>query len=324
MTVIVDAFGGDNAPAAVLQGCAGAHKELGAQILLVGAREAIMHCASEHSISLEGCKILHAPAVLKMEDDPRAAVEGTSVSVGLHALASGEGSAFVSAGSTAGLVLLANGILGCVPGAKRAAIATVIPTMRMPVVLIDSGANLNCTPQILRQFAMMGAAYARQVLGIQMPRAGLLNIGAEPNKGDALHRETYALLSANPQSTFEFIGNVEAREVPVGCCDVLVADGFSGNIFLKTYEGVAMALLESLEQSGRMNTPVTIKQTLKKLRVHMDYSQYGGAPLLGFGKVVIKAHGISNALAIRNAIRQAIACAAVDVAGSIKEAMSIL
>jgi len=298
MRIIVDAHGGDNAPLAVLQGCVEVGKKYSIDILLIGNKETIKHCAAEHSISLGGCEILAASAE-------------NSISIGLKALAAGKGEAFVSAGSTGQLVMEANRIIGRQAGIHRTAIAAVVPTIKEPFVLIDSGANLRCTPEILLQFAQMGAKYASDVLGVKTPRVGLLNIGTEPDKGDELHRDTYALLKGHiTPCLYSFIGNVEAREVPFGCCDVLVADGFSGNIFLKAYEGTALAMLSGVKEIYRKNfltkiSSLLISKGLIKLRNHMDYSQYGGAPLLGFNAVVIKAHGSSNAQAICNAIHQA-------------------
>ncbi|MDR1805736.1 MAG: phosphate acyltransferase PlsX [Clostridium sp.] len=312
MNIIVDAFGGDKAPLSVLRGCAAAYADYGIKTSLAGDEKQILACADENNISLDGCRLL-------------AAGERDGMEAGLAALAAG-GGAFVSAGETGKLVLLADKHIGRLAGIKRAAIAAVLPSLGSPFILIDSGANLNCVPQTLEQFALMGAEYSRAVFGTQKPRVAMLNIGAEASKGDSLHREAFALLSKESVS-YEFIGNAEARELPFGVCDVVVADGFSGNVFLKSYEGTAAALFLSLKQVFRatpaaMLSSLLIKKQMLALKNKLDYKQYGGAPLLGFTKTVIKAHGASDSVAICNAVRQAELCVRQGLAETLAEKLS--
>jgi len=252
----------------------------------------------------------------------------TSMAVGLKALA-GQGyeskyDAFVSAGSTGALLVGATLIVKRIRGVRRAAIAAVMPSAERPFVLLDAGANAECTAEMLGHFALLGSAYARHVLGIENPRVGLVNIGTEEKKGDHLRQETYQALSES--KSVNFIGNIEARELPLGGCDVAVADGFTGNVILKLYEGMGKMFTGKLKglflgnPLGWLSAPFAAPGLLK-LKKQMDYKEYGGAPLLGVSGVVIKAHGSSDAKAIFNAIRQAKACVEGDVVGMIKEGL---
>ncbi|NMP36698.1 MAG: phosphate acyltransferase PlsX [Clostridiales bacterium] len=310
MKVIADAFGGDNAPLEILKGCADAVKELGVEIIAVGKENEIKKCASENGISLENITIHDAPDVMKMTDDPlgiRHASNQTSMAIGLRMLAAGEGDAFVSAGSTGALVVGGTFIVKRIKGIKRAAIASVMPSEKQPFMLIDSGANLDCTPETLVQFATMGNIYMHNILGVASPRIGLANIGTEETKGTPLYVEAYKLLK---ECDFNFIGNAEVRDIPAGVCDVVVADGFTGNVILKMYEGVASSIAHRVSALFKKNAVSKLAAALvmggiKDFKKQMDYKEFGGAPLMGLRKPVIKAHGSSDARAFKNAVRQA-------------------
>ncbi len=310
MRIIVDAFGGDNAPLEILKGCALAVREEGLSVLLAGETEEIKQCAAQNGISLAGIEILHAPDKLLMTDhagDILKAKSESSMAVGLKALAAGEGDAFVSAGSTGALVMGSTFLVKRIQGIRRAAIASVLPTNAGPLLLLDCGANADCTPEFLLQFAFMGGIYAQKVLRIARPRVSLVNIGTEETKGGKLQTAAYALMR---QEERFFAGNIEAREIPFGGCDVAVADGFTGNVILKMYEGVASALMANIKAIYKKNifttlSALAVKGGLTDLKKRMDYTEFGGAPLLGTAAPVIKTHGASDAKAVKNALRQA-------------------
>lgn len=327
MKIIADAFGGDNAPLEILKGCETAVRELGVTILLTGDEAKIRACAQENGISLDRMEILHAPDVMGMEDAPTSIAKekgDTSMAVGLKALAEGRGDAFVSAGSTGALVVGATLIVKRIRGVRRAAIASVLPSNKAPFLLMDCGANVECTAQMLDQFGAMGSFYMQKVLGVERPRVGLANIGTEKTKGGPLQLEAYELMET---SDYHFIGNVEARDVPFGACDVLVADGFTGNMLLKMYEGVAGAMMVNIKAIFKKNlltklSALMIKNGLMDFKKRMDYTEFGGAPLLGISKPVIKAHGSSNAKAFCSAIRQAKQFSETGVIENIANAVS--
>ena len=323
MKIIVDAFGGDNAPLEILKGCRSAADDFKVEIILVGDEEKIYSCANQNGIKLDGMEILDAPDVMLMTDSPSEVLKSkknSSMAVGLQALADGKGDAFVSAGSTGALVMGATFLVKRIKGVKRPAIGSVLPSNDKPFLLLDCGANADCTAEHLKQFAQMGSIYMEKFVKCKSPRVALANIGAEDSKGDRLRHEAFSLLK--DCSDINFIGNVETRDVPYGCCDVLVADGFTGNIILKLYEGVAGAMMDNIKSifkksSITMLAAMMVKGGLLGLKMRMDYSEFGGAPLLGVNGVVIKAHGSSDAKALRNAIRQAKTCAEMDVVGTI-------
>ena len=322
--IIVDAFGGDNAPLAALKGSELAVKELGVNIVLVGSEPEIHRVALQNDISLVGMEIIHAPAIFDMHDEPTSVLKengDTSLAVGLKALAEGKGDAMVSAGSTGALAVGATFITKRIKGIKRPAIATVIPTPKSRFLLIDAGANAECRPEMLLSFGVMGAKYVELSMGVKNPRVGLLNNGTEDTKGDKLRVETYQLLKNSP---LNFVGNIEAREVMSDKCDVLVTDGFSGNIVLKLSEGVALSFYGLIKQAFVRGTisklaALMVKKNLRSMKKLMDYSEVGGAPLLGVKKAVIKAHGSSNERAFKNAIRQANAFASSGAITAISE-----
>jgi len=320
MRIIVDAMGGDNAPMEIVKGALNAHKNSGVEIVLVGKEEEILRCANECGGISAGVSVVNATEVIEICDDPATAFKkkkDSSVTVGLNMLKNGEGDAFVSAGSTGALLSAATLLVKRVRGIRRAALSPVIPTAAGHAVLIDCGANAECTVEYLTQFAYLGSFYAKRVLGVESPRVGLLNIGAEPSKGDTLRRETYVALSAaGERGELNFIGNIEAKEAVKGGCDVIVADGFSGNIMLKTIEGVGSFLGKEIKSMFMQSlktkiAALLVKSGLSAFKERLNPDTIGGTAFLGISKCVIKAHGSSGAVAIENAIRQA-----VEVAGS--------
>ena len=328
MKIIVDAFGGDNAPLEILKGCRRAADKLGITMVLAGPEDQIKACAAENKISLRGMEILHAPAVFEMEYEPQTILRehgDTSMAAGLKALAAKEGyDAFVSAGSTGALMVGATLIVKRIRGVRRAAIGAVMPTAGRPFILLDAGANSECTAEMLGNFALLGSVYAKHVLGAENPRVGLVNNGTEANKGDPLRQEAHALLSE--RANINFIGNIEARELPLGGCDVAVTDGFTGNVMLKLYEGTGKMFIGKLKGLFLGNplgwlAALPAAPGLLKMKKQMDYKEYGGAPLLGIDGIVIKAHGSSDAKAIFHAIRQAKACAEGRLAETIREGL---
>lgn len=323
MKIIVDAFGGDNAPLEILKGCAQAHAEYGVELIVTGDEEIIKKVAKDNGISLDGCEIVHAPDVISMEDDPtdmRKSKSGCSMAVGLKLLAEGRGDAFVSAGSTGALVVGATMFVKRIKGIKRAALAPVMPNNSGFYMLIDSGANVECRPEMLQQFGVMGSTYMNRVMNVKNPRVGLVNVGTEDSKGGELQHEAFALLKKSPVN---FIGNVEARDIPDNACDVAVCDGFTGNVVLKLTEGVASMLMGNLKAIFKKNmvskiAAMMIMKGFRELKHKMDYNEYGGAPLLGIAKPVFKAHGSSKATALKNAIRLSMDFAANNVISEIE------
>lgn len=310
MKIIVDAFGGDNAPLSVLEGASLAVKEYGVEILLAGDETKIKACANENNISLEGMEILQADDIMDMHDDPTEIIKSkknTSMAVGLKALAEDQGDAFVSAGSTGALVVGGTLIVKRIKGVKRVALASFIPGKNNNYLMLDIGANADCRPEMLYQFGIMGAAYMENVDGRKNPTVGLLNIGTEDTKGNELCKEAYSLLKNAP---INFVGNVESREIPKGDVDVVVTDGFTGNVALKLIEGVSLTMFSMIKNVLYKNiktkiAALMIKKGLYEIKAKSDYTEVGGAPLLGTRKPVFKAHGSSNGKAIKNAIGKA-------------------
>ncbi len=322
MRIIVDAMGGDNAPLAPVLGVLEAAKSCTAQITLVGREAEIRALLQERSLSLpENVDIRNAEDVVDMHDDPASVVrkrKDSSMVLGLQALANGEGDAFVSAGSTGALLTGATLIVKRVKGVRRAAMGPAIPNKAGGITVIcDCGANAECTPEFLLQFALMGSLHAQKYYHIASPKVGLLNIGTEDSKGTPLQKEAYALLTdAHNKGLIHFSGNVEARDVPLGAVDVVVCDGFSGNVLLKSIEGTA-AFMGSLLKHRVFKRNIWgnigylfCKPGVTELMDMMDYRTIGGTQFLGIKKPVIKAHGSSDALAFRNAVFQA--CHAVE------------
>lgn len=310
MKVIVDAFGGDNAPREIIKGAKLAADELGYDIVLVGDEEKIKGEAIKNNVSIENMQIVHAPDVISMEDAPTDILKSknnSSMAVGLRLLAQGEGDAFVSAGNSGALCVGATLIVKRIKGVKRCAFAPVIPKSNGFFMLIDSGANVECRPEMLKQFGIMGSIYMKNVMTVANPRVGLVNVGTESTKGDELRFEAFNLLK---DSNINFIGNIEAREIPADCADVVVADGFTGNIILKFYEGMAKEMFSKFKNifvksfKNKLASAVLMPD-IQEMKKHIDYKEYGGAPLIGISKSVFKAHGNSDAKTFKNAIRLA-------------------
>jgi glycerol-3-phosphate acyltransferase PlsX len=316
MKIIVDAMGGDNAPAAIVQGALDAHKAHGVDIILVGRAAEVLRAVEacgEKNLPA-GVEIRDASEVVEIADDPATAFKlkkDSSLTVGLNLLKSGAGDAFVSAGSTGALLAGATLLVKRIRGIRRAAMGPVIPTATGRAILCDCGANAECTPEYLLQFAYLGNYYAKRVLGVETPRVALLNIGAEAEKGDSLRHETHALLqAAGDAGRINFVGNIEANDAMMGGADVLVADGFTGNIMLKSLEGTGKFLLKELKKVFLSGTKTKlaaalVKSDLGEMKKLLDPSEIGGTPFLGISKPVIKAHGSSDARAICNAILRA-------------------
>ena len=316
MKIIVDAMGGDNAPQAIVQGALDAHKQHGVDILLVGRAAEVLRAveACGEKTLPAGVELKDASEVVEISDDPATAFKmkkDSSLTVGLNLLKAGEGNAFVSAGSTGALLSGATLLVKRIRGIRRAAMGPVIPVLGGRAVLCDCGANAECTPEYLMQFAYLGNYYAKRVLGVEKPRVALLNIGAEEEKGDALRHETYALLQAASEAgRLHFTGNIEASDVMMGGADVVVADGFTGNIMLKSLEGTGKFLLKELKKMFLSSTKTKlaaamVKSDMADMKKLLDPSEIGGTPFLGISKPVIKAHGSSDARAICNAVLRA-------------------
>ncbi len=312
MKIIIDVMSGDHAPLELLKGALLAADEYHVPIAVVGNQAEITRVAAENALSLDSVEVVHAEDVICMEDKPLSIIREkseSSMAVGLRMLQNGEGDAFLSAGNTGALLAGATLLVRRIKGIRRAAIATYLPFPK-PVLLMDSGANLTVTPDDMEQFAYMGSFYMEKMHGVRAPRIGLLNNGAEATKGLPLQIESYEKLTANEE--LRFVGNVEAKEIPFDACDILLADGFTGNIVLKYTEGMGKFMLSTLKQLFTQNaitkmSAMAMKGQLSALKKQFDAAEYGGAPLLGISRPVIKAHGSSDARAIKNAVMQTIA-----------------
>ena len=310
MRIIVDAFGGDHAPLEILKGCALAVQEYGVDILACGDEAKMRQVSQEHGVCLDRISLVNAPRVISPEIDPVEVVKSyddCSMAVGLKMLANGEGDAFVSAGSTGAIAVGASLYVKRIKGIKRAALATVIPCKGGCYLLVDVGANKECRPEMLVQFGIMGSLYMENILGVQTPRVGTVNIGTEDNKGLELQKLTNEQMQNAP---VHFTGNVEPRDLPFGGCDVAVCDGFTGNVILKLTEGLGKWFADELRGIFTATTASKLGYLLVRggvagFKDKMDYKEYGGAPFLGITRPVIKAHGSSDARAFKNAIRQA-------------------
>lgn len=311
--IVLDAVGGDNAPAAVVAGALEAVQHLDLEVLLVGPEAQVAAELRRQTGSVvppERIRLVEAPEVIGMGEHPVSAVRSkraSSIVVGLRLISSGEGDAFVSAGSTGAAMAAAVFELKRIPGIDRPALATAFPTKTGPTLLLDVGANVEAKPNNLLQFAVMGSVYSEQVYGVPTPRVGLLNIGEEESKGHPVYQEAYQLLQNAP---INFIGNVESKDIPSGVADVIVMDGFVGNVIIKLSEGLATNVVEILRTEIRRNPlsavfALGLMPAFRRVRRRVDYAEYGGAPLLGVNGVCIVAHGRSNPLAIRSALRVA-------------------
>lgn len=335
MRIIVDAMGGDNAPKAMVEGAIEAVREYGAKVVLVGRGEEILTVIRDNGMKElpAGVEIAHAGQVVEILDNPATAFrekKDSSLSIGLNLLREGKGDAFVSAGSTGALLSAATLLVKRIKGIRRAAMAPVIPTGNGGAVLIDCGATADCTPEYLLQFAFMGSYYAEHVLGRPEPRVGLLNIGTEESKGTDLQREAFTLLkSAGAAGRIHFVGNIEAREAIEGSVDVIVTDGYSGNIFLKAMEGTGLFLTREIKKMFKKSftsklAAFLVRDGIKALKKQLDAGEVGGTALIGISKPVIKAHGSSDAFAMKNAIRQAVQFAESGIIEDITENISYM
>jgi len=310
MKIIVDVMGGDKAPLETVKGAIAALREWNdLELILVGNRAEIEKIAGEEGFDLSSVEIVHTDGVITMEDDPMCvtrAKKDSSMALGLRMLADGRGDAFVSTGNTGALFTGGTLIVRKVKGVQRAGIGTVMP-FQTPVLLLDSGANVTVVPENLEQFAMIGSVYMKKMFEIERPRVGLLNNGSEACKGTEVQQTAYKLLSE--QKDVHFVGNIEGSVLPFDCCDVIVTDGFLGNIMLKSSEGVLKLMLKKLKAMFKGPTGILayllLKSKLRGLKKQFDPAEIGGAPILGLSKPVIKAHGSSDAKAFKNAIRQA-------------------
>ena len=326
--IALDAMGGDNAPDAIVEGALRAlRKYRDIRILLVGPEEKLRGMIAGADVK-DRIEIQNATEVIEMDEAPMLAVrkkKDSSMVVAMNAVREGRAGAVVSAGSTGAVLACGMFKIGRIPGIERPACAPVLPGLKKHVLLIDSGANVDCQPKYLLQFGLMGSVYMKNVMGVQEPQVGLVNIGAEAEKGNKLTKETYELMQA--QDSYKFAGNCEGRDIFTGDFDVVVADGFAGNIILKHTEGLAKALFSMIKQELMASLPTKIgallaKPAFKKLKRRMDYNSVGGAPLLGVNGAVVKAHGSSGAEAIENAIAQAKRMLEGDVVGKIREGLA--
>ena len=325
MRIVIDAYGGDNAPVEIVKGASLASNEYGCEITLTGNETEINSVISEHSLSFKGeLKIVNTNDVISMHDDPTSLLKAhseSSMALAFKELAGGNADAFVSAGSTGALVVGGTLMVKRIKGIKRPALAGMIPSPKGHYMLMDMGANAECRPEMLCQFGIMASVYLENVEGIDNPAIGLLNIGTEDTKGTELQKEAYTMLQNAP---INFVGNIESREMPKGECDAVITDGFTGNIALKLIEGTASTLFKLIKQVLYKNifnklAALVIKKDLYALKSMMDSSEVGGAPLLGVKKPVIKAHGNSDAKAIKNAVKQAITFTETGVIEKISE-----
>ncbi len=327
MNIIIDAMGGDHAPHEIVKGAAQASKIYDSKLILVGDRAVVEKHLKENDADMKKIDIVHTDVVVTMEDDPISVVRGkkeSSMGVGLRMLKT-EGDAMVSAGNTGALHAGSSLLVRPLKGVHRSGIATLLPFAR-PILMMDCGANTNVTAEYLEQWAIMGSIYMKNVHGIDTPAVGLLNNGTEECKGTQVQVDAYQRLKM--LDNIRFAGNIESREIPFGACDVLITDGFTGNITLKLVEGMAKFLFGTLKTMYTKNTATKLaylmmKDQLKGLKNDFDASEYGGAPLLGLRKPVIKAHGSSDARAICNAVRQAEAFVRTGVIDQIGEAMAV-
>ena len=310
MKIAIDAFGGDNAPDEVVKGAVDAVKEYGVDIVLTGDTKKLDECFERLGLSKDHITFEQADGVIEIEDNPKMILKekkNCSMGVAMQMVADGRADAMISAGSTAALVMGGTLIVKRIKGVKRPSLTPVMPGLNNMYILLDGGANVDCRPDMLRQFAVMGSVYMNKIMGVDNPKVGLLNVGAEEEKGRELEQETYALLK---NSTLNFTGNVEARNAALGEVDVVVTDGFTGNIYLKTVEGMGKFMKASLKKIffRNLGTKIGARFTMKGIKEiskQMDYRETGGSPLLGTAKPVLKAHGSSDALAFKNAVRQA-------------------
>ena len=325
MRIAIDAFGGDHAPDCIVEGAVEAAKQFAAaRMMLVGDEARVRDLLKKYGgDALPNVSVVHAPGVIGADEEPVRAVrrkKDASMVVAAELVRGGEADALISAGNTGALMASGLLVVGRMKGIERPALAPMIPTMDGAGVLaLDLGANMDATAEQLVQYAVMGSIYRKRVHGIREPRVGLLNVGTEPGKGNELCKAAYPLLEAAP---IRFVGNIEARDILSGPCDVLVCDGFAGNVLLKALEGTALAIMGELKNLMTRSfvtklAAAVLKPGLRAFRDRLDYKEVGAAPMLGLSGLVMKCHGSSDARAVRNAVKQTISALEADVVGMI-------
>lgn len=321
-------MGGDRGPEVTVEGAVAAVRELGSTVILVGDEQVLRSHLARHDVGGLALTVQHAPESVDMGESPMAALrkkKHSSIRIGLDLVKRGEAEAFVSAGNTGAVMATAVVVLGPLPGVERPAIAVVVPTLTHQAILLDVGANVDCKARHLLQFAIMGNVYARDILGQTQPRVGLLSIGEEEIKGNELTREAFKEMA--DEASLNFIGNVEGRDVFNGAADVIVCDGFTGNVALKISEGLLETMLHLLREEvkkdlrGRLGSLLLIP-AFRRFKRRIDPSEFGGAPLLGVNGVCMISHGRSTGKAIRNAIRAAEGCVSNAVIAHIREGIA--
>mgnify|MGYP002619042108 FL=1 len=329
MNIMIDGMGGDHAPEEIVKGAVQAAKEISGTVSIIGQEERINECLQALNWNGDNIEVVNATEVISNNESPAMAVrkkKDSSISKGMRMLKEGEVDAFISGGSTGALLSAGLLILGRIRGIKRPAIAAFFPKIGMndTSLILDCGANAESRPEYLLQYGIMGSIFVEKVKGIENPEVMLLNVGAEEEKGDPLHKESFELLR---NADINFKGNCEGRDVPFGCCDVVVTDGFSGNVFLKSSEGVALAVMKRIKQ--KMTEGLVAKagallsyNKLKEIKKEFDYSEEGGAPILGLKGPVLKIHGSSKANAVYNAILKAVPYVEQDVTALIANAIT--
>lgn len=329
MNIMIDGMGGDHAPEEIVKGAVQAAKEISGTVSIIGREERINECLQALNWNGDNIEVVNATEVISNNESPAMAVrkkKDSSISKGMRMLKEGKVDAFISGGSTGALLSAGLLILGRIRGIKRPAIAAFFPKIGMndTSLILDCGANAESRPEYLLQYGIMGSIFVEKVKGIKNPEVMLLNVGAEEEKGDPLHKESFELLR---NADINFKGNCEGRDVPFGCCDVVVTDGFSGNVFLKSSEGVALAVMKRIKQ--KMTEGLVAKagallsyNKLKEIKKEFDYSEEGGAPILGLKGPVLKIHGSSKANAVYNAILKAVPYVEQDVTALIENAIT--
>lgn len=323
MKIAIDAMGGDNAPNEIIKGAIDAVNEYEANIILVGDETIINQELKKYNYNEEKIELIHTTQVIENEDKPSMAIrkkKDSSMVVATTLVAEKKADAIVSAGNTGALLASGLFILKRIKGIDRPALCTFIPTKKGISILLDAGANAECKSKNLEQFGIMGYIYAKKILKINNPKVGIVNVGSEEGKGNELTKASYELLK---EQDINFIGNIEARYINEGDVNVIVADGFTGNVVLKLMEGVAMTIFDMLKDVYKKNlktkmSALLIKEDLKNLKANLDYAEYGGAPLVGVNGNLIKAHGSSDSKAIKNAIKQAMECSKENIIEDIK------
>lgn len=327
MRIIVDAMGGDNAPLEIIKGSMLAVDEFNIdEIIFVGNKDVINSCVADNNIQLKNTTIVDCKDVISMCDDAKVVLKDkpdSSMAVGFRLLNEGRGDAFVSAGNTGAVTVGATLITKRIKGVKRPAIASIMPADKKPFLLMDCGANVECRAEFLYQFGLLGSLYMKNIMGVNNPTVALANNGTEETKGTAVVKEAYALMQ---QAPYNFIGNIEGRQIPYGDADVVVADGFTGNLILKTYEGVAKVLMKGIKDAFYKNTLskisyLGVKSGINDMKTKFDYKEYGGAVMLGVKKPVVKAHGSADARTFKNAIKQAVWFIQTDLINIIENAL---